>query len=217
MTTKQKIGLIPVVLLCAAFFMIPMVAAAGNSPGTDAGNNQNPGGFIGSPSQSGSMNPGQATGQNGQMMPANGQSKNTGSDQTMGNTTAPNGQPGGNFSNRGNRTMTAPDGNRTLQMNGTYAGNLMFGHDNRDFNMTLQQNRTSLDNSTPSWHGHGNMTLQASLENSNSSGISARNGMDAALENRAGQQQAGNTSQSQLANQTDSDLISAFLNWLKGQ
>ena len=69
MKTTRKIGLIPVVLLCAAFVFVPMVAAAG--PGQ--------GGFREGPSQGGSMNQGQGGNQGGMMMPDNGQKLNSGS------------------------------------------------------------------------------------------------------------------------------------------
>ena len=172
MKTTQKIGLIPVILLCAAFVMVPMVAAAGPGQGSQQDTNQGnspdgQGGFSQGPAQGGSMNQGQGGNQGGMMMPDNGQNTNTGSDQNPGNMTAPNGPPDRNFGNM-TAAMTGPgDANTTAYENMTWhgqdrmtAGNMTFCHPPRDGNITATSgNWTASDNTTMCQPGGENLSI----------------------------------------------------------
>jgi hypothetical protein len=191
MKTTRKIGLLPVILVCAAFALVPLVAAAGPGQG-----NQGQGGFSQGPAHDGSMNKDQG----GRMMPDNNQNANPGADHNERNTTAPRGPPGGDFGNMtGNMTVTSPGyGNMTA------LDNMTFSHPPMDGNWTAPDNRTI------SWHGDGNATPpQIPPDNGTSTGSTNQNGQNVTDGTQPGQPQN--------QDQHDSDLIAAFLKWLRGQ
>jgi hypothetical protein len=160
--------------------------------------------------------------------PGNGQNSNTGSDQNQGNATAPNGPPSRDFRNMtGNMTMPGPgNGN----MNGHGLGNMTEGNTTFtipppwDSNMTAG-NWTPSDNTTMRQHGEGNLTMQKPQDgnvtppqaNGNTNGAQGQNGNNAGTGSQSGQQQGSVTQAQSTQDQKDSDLISAFLKWLKGQ
>ena len=245
MKTTRKIGFIPVILLCAVFVIVPMVAAAGPGQGTNQHNNQGPGGFSQGPAQEGSMNQSQGRGQGGMMMPDNGQNSNTGTDQNAGNSNAPGGPPDGNFGNTtGNMIMPDPgDGNMTTFGNVTWhgqgrmtAGNMTFCQSPLDSNVTATGNWTAPDNMTmcqpggeraqsipgdnltvPNQAG-GNMTIpKAPPDNGNANGPQNQNGQNAGTDTQSVQQQGTSMTQAQSQDQNDSTLIEEFLKWLRGQ
>jgi len=240
MKTTQKIGLIPVILLCAAFAMVPMVAAAGPGQGINQGNNQGPGGSGPGPAQGDSMNQGPGGGQGGMIMPANGQDANQGTnDQNQGDAAVHQGPPGGDF---GNMTGPGPDANMNAG-NDTWSGpgnmamnNLTFGPPPVDSNATADNNWTAPDAMPMEWHhGRGNITglennqtvpaplggnmtpPQTPSDNGNANGSQNQNGQNTGMTPSSVQQQGNSLSQAQGKDQKDNDLIAAFLKWLEGQ
>ena len=202
MKTPRKIGLVPVILLCAAFALVPMVAAAGPGQGNQG------------PAQGGTMNQGQGGGQGGMMMPNNQENAKPGPDHSQGNTTAPGGPPGGDFGNMtGNMTMPGPGfGNMTA------FDNMTFSHPPMGSNMTAPGNWTAPGNRTMSWPGDGNMTpSRIPPDNGNASGSANQNVQNGVAGTQPGQPQAAGMNQAQSQDQKDSDLIAAFLKWLNGQ
>jgi hypothetical protein len=198
MKTTRKIGFIPVILLCAAFVMVPMVAAAGPGQENNQGNNQGQGGFS----------------QGGMMMPDNGQNSNAGTDQNTGNANAPKGPPRGDFRNMtGNIPMPEPgDGNMTA------FGNITFNHPPMDSNMTVPGNWTAPDNRMIPGPSDGNMTpSQLPPDNGNTNGSANQNGQIGAAGTQSDQPQGDSVNQAQSQDLKDSDLIASFLKWLKGQ
>jgi len=230
MKTTRKIGLIPVILLCAAFALVPMVAAQGNS--------QRQGDFSQGPSQGGSMNQGQC-GQGGMMMPDNGQTANQGTNnQDQGNAAVPHGPP---VESLGNMTGPGPDVNMNTN-NGTWSGpgnmamnNMTFGPQHFDSNVTADNNWTTPNAVPMGWGPNGgnltgpednltapnpmggNMTLpQAPPNNGNANGLQNQNGQNAGTATPSVQQQGSSMSQAQGQDQKDNTLIEEFLAWLRG-
>ncbi|MGA2105809.1 hypothetical protein [Methanoregula sp.] len=235
MENTLKIGPIPVILLCAAFVMIPLVVAAGPGQGTNQGNDQIQAWLSQGPPQGGPMN--QGGGQRGPMMPNYGQNSNTGTTQNTGNSNAPGGPQGGGLGNmNGNMTMPGPgEGNMTAFGNMTWHGQDRMTADNMtyynppfDSNMTTPGNWTAPGNMTMPQPGQGmpnilgtnltspdpatgNMTPPQVPDNGNSNGQNAGPGTSSV------QQQGNSGIQAQSQDQKDSNLIAEFLTWLRGQ
>jgi hypothetical protein len=109
----------------------------------------------------------------------------------------------------GNMAMPGPGyGNMTA------FDNMTFSHPPMDSNMTAPGNWTAPGNMTMPGPGYGNMTpSQLPPDNGNATGSANQNGQNTAAGTQPGQPQGTGMSQ----DQKDSDLIAAFLTWLKGQ
>ncbi|ABS54733.1 hypothetical protein Mboo_0211 [Methanoregula boonei 6A8] len=193
----------------------------GNNPGS--GNDQNSG--------NGAMASGG---------PGNGQNRQTpgaGIQPFAGNMTAPQGQPDQNFGNASwNATPPGPGG----ALNLTAVGNALFGQlppdanatgsNNWTNNWTMQLNATGLKpdgqnvplpagNLTGHNPADGNVTppSQPALSgNGNTNNAGNQNNAGTATQGYSSGPQAGSTSQSASQDQKDSNLIEAFLTWLRG-
>lgn len=226
MRTLRKIVLAGAVLICAALVMVPLVSAAGpgqgfspgGQPNQGQGNQMTPGnGGMGQNSGSGNgAAPGGGPG-NGQ----NSQNSGTGAQQFAGNETAPHGHHDHDFGNSGgNMTPPAPGGDINL----TAVGNTLFDQLPPDSNMTADNNWTMPFNATGPQPGGQNQPLPAgNLTAPNPAGGNTTPPLQQAPSgtgntNNGGNQvgsgsgQTGSTSQ----DQKDSDLIAAFLRWLRG-
>jgi len=226
MRTIRKIVLAGAALICAALVMVPLVSAAGPGQGFSPGGQMNQGQDNQISPGSGGM--GQNTGSGNGAAPGGGpgngqnsQDTGTGSPSFAGNETAPHEHHDHDFGNfSGNMTPPEPSGDLNL----TAVGNTLFGQLPPDSNMTADNNWTIPFNATGPQPGGQNQPLPAGnltapnpaggnttppLQQASPGGSNANNGGNQA---GSGSGQAGSTSQ----DQKDSDLISAFLQWLKG-
>ncbi len=228
MNLIQRIGLLSV-LLCAAMLMVSGAAAAGPGGGPGQGNSLGQGGFTQRMAQGGPANQDAGSGQ-GNLMPANGQNANQGTNDN--GQSGHQGPPGGTFGNMtGQMAMNmTPIGNMTWYgPDNSTADAMAFDHPPFDGNTTDENNWTAQGAATMGWPGGGNVTgpggnLTAPepvngnmthswhhLDNSTANESQNQNGNN----DRAGLQQESSANQAQ--DQKDSDLIAAFLKWFRSQ
>lgn len=220
MRTVRKTVLVTAALVCAALVLVPFVSAAGPGQGSNPGSDQGPGTFMQGPSQGSFANQGQNTGQG------------SGS-QDQGSAADSHQMPDHAF---GNMTGPQPDGNSTWDGLGLNANNITFGPPPAGMNATADNNWTVPGGMTTGWPGWGNGTAPADNmtapngtappprgdnltgsqnlpAGSNPAGTGLRDGNGPGA---GSQQQGSGASQAQNQDQKDTDLIAAFLKWLRG-
>jgi len=226
MRTVRKIVLVTAALVCAALVLVPFVSAAGPGQGNNPGSDQGPGTFMQGPSQGGSTSQGQNIdqGSDSQDQSSAADSHQMPHDHAFGNMTGP--QPEVNMT----------QGNITWDGLGLNANNITFGPPPAGMNATADNNWTVPGGMTAGWPGWGNGTAPAdnmtapngtapppmgdnvtSPQNLPAGDNAAGTGLQNGNGSGAGSQQLGSSaSQAQNQDQKDSDLIAAFLKWLRG-
>jgi len=102
--------------------------------------------------------------------------------------------------------------------NMTAFDNMTFRHSPTGSNMTDPGNWTAPGNRTMTGPGYGNMTpSHIPPDNGNANGSGNQNRQNIAAGTQPGQPQGTTMNQAQGQDQKDSDLITAFLTWIKGQ